>query len=147
MGVVFNQRLSHAEEAVIQSSDQTPRRPRVITLGLDGHDESESFRQEIEALGLALVKASDAASIQDMVRTERAGAVMVYSPRSASCAADVLDRLKEQGASAAVVVITDQPDYGQYFDVMNRGAADYLSINDRPDRIARAVRLAAGAYE
>ena len=133
------------EGGTIIDQEHIPTHPGVIAVGLESRTESGPLRQEIEALGLALVAASEDEPLSGLLRSRRGATVIVYSPKSADRAHQLLASLEEDGCGSAVIVLTDEPDFGQYYDLMGRGAADYLSVSDHPERIARAVQRAAKA--
>lgn len=65
---------------------------------------------------------------------------MVYSSGRDDRALRVLRRLAQGGKAASVVVIAEEPDFGEYVDLMNRGAAAYFSLEDPPATVAQALK-------
>jgi|GEM_PF-2464789 len=116
----------------------------VIAVGLRGVGDYDAYRDAIESLGLALESARDPESMNNLVQDRDGAAVVVYCPKGSDCAREVLRRLTEGCSGLPLVVLTDQTDFGEYYDLMSRGAAAYMGVSEGPERLARTLCVASG---
>ncbi len=116
----------------------------VIAVGLRGVGDYEAYRKEIESLGLAVKTARDPESMNRLVHDHSGAAVVVYCPEGSDCAREVLRRLTKDCSGLPLVVLTEHSDFGEYYDLMSRGAAGYTEVAEGPERLARALCVASG---
>lgn len=116
----------------------------VIAVGLRGVGDYDAYRDAIESLGLALESARDPESMNKLVRDRKSAAVVVYCPKGSDCAREVLRRLAEGCSGLPLVVLTEDADFGEYYDLMSRGAAAYMGVSEGPERLARTLCVASG---
>ena len=71
----------------------------VVAVGLRGVEGHESYRKQIEALGMALRTAGDSESFRRLTHDRSCGAVLVYCPRGSDFAGEILDAFSAQQAA------------------------------------------------
>lgn len=116
----------------------------VIAVGLRGVGDYDAYRSAIESLGMAVQTARDPESMNRLVRDRAGAAVVVYCAEGADCAREVLRRLMEGCSGLPLVVLAEQSDFGDYYDLMSRGAAAYMDVSEGPERLARTLCVASG---
>ena len=124
---------------------RTQPRTDVILIGLGQHPGGENLAHQLHALGMGLKTAGSPDALPELLSGGRRAAVVVYSPRESARAGAVLEKLQERLRQPPVIVLVDEADFSEYYELMARGASDYYEMSEGIERIARAVQRAARA--
>lgn len=117
--------------------------PNIITVGFEGNPGCDDIAGEIRRLGLELSAAEDPDDLSALMDRRRRTAVVIYRGQDPRLTQKILDRLSDGNRRPPVVVLVDESDFSDYYELMGAGASDYYSLSEGAAVIARAVRQAA----
>jgi DNA-binding NtrC family response regulator len=93
--------------------------------------------------GFQIVEVAAASELPALLPEKTPAAILVYNPSRTSEARHVLRIVGDTGWRTPVIVVVDQGEFEQYYELMCEGAYDYFELADGPEVIERAVRGAS----
>jgi DNA-binding NtrC family response regulator len=114
-----------------------------VAVGLHGHPGLEALLAALESQELRVHCAVETEELPKLLDTIDKATVVVYCQQDCDRAAYVLQYLSSRRRMTPVIVVVDQAEFSQYYDLMCAGAYDYYELPEGVDVIASAVRWAA----
>lgn len=121
---------------------QTPQ--RVLWVGPAALQPWSDVVAAIREDGFEIEVPADRAELLGVLRRYPRAPVVVCKTGDRSRVDELLGLLGEFGRFNPVLVLVDRPEFGDYYDLMHRGASYYYEASEEPGRIAQAVNWAAG---
>jgi DNA-binding NtrC family response regulator len=117
----------------------------VITLGLEPTERLPAILAHLQNRGFDIVNLSTPGELLPTLDRVDDGIVVVFSRRGQNLAGQILRALHDR--PTPVVVIADQCDFHEYYDLMCQGAYDYFDLVTDPRWIERSIVTAARQKE
>jgi DNA-binding NarL/FixJ family response regulator len=121
--------------------------PLVIWVGPETDEDCKPIAQALREFGLEVAMSSNVDGLPDLLRKSRRAVVVACNCSGDRFAGKVLAALESVYHPVPVIVLADQSAFGDYYDLMSRGATHYFQLSEGPEPIARAVRLTANAFD
>jgi DNA-binding NtrC family response regulator len=122
--------MKASKTIVVVATELAPKLTNLVTnLGTRGFHVIEAGEQELDTT----------------LHRDNEVAVLVYEHRGEGVAKRILRTLQDSGRDVPVVVVFDQADKEDYYDLMSKGAYDFFELSERPESIMRSVCWAATA--
>jgi len=93
--------------------------------------------------GLEVEELGSAEALLDVLHVHPKAVIVVCDKQYGRRSREVLDALEAGLRGSPVVVLVERSEFGDYYDVMGRGAFCYYEQSENPRRIAEAVEWAA----
>lgn len=114
----------------------------IISVGLDLEHRLPHLPAMMRAGGLRLVEAASPAEMRKPLEESRQAVVVVYNPPRQTTARDVLEAVASRKRKTPVIVLVDQSDLDEYYQLMCEGAFDYFELGGDPRWVERSLRSA-----
>lgn len=95
------------------------------------------------ARGLSVIDIESAEAPPETLRLHAKAVIVVCDQGSEGMTRRVLESLHAGLRNSPVIVLVERSEFGDYYDMMNRGANYYYEQSENPRRIAQAVWWAA----
>ncbi len=114
----------------------------IITVGLDLENRLPDLLPLMKAAGFHAVAADSPAEVLTSLDRQRDAVVVVYNPAKQRTAHEILQAIARRKRRTPVIVIVDQSDLDEYYELMYEGAFDYFELGGDPRWVERSVRSA-----
>jgi DNA-binding NtrC family response regulator len=118
------------------------RSTTVITVGADPHQRLSNLLATLKASGFRLVETASPEDLSPPLDRFPDPVIVVYNPPKQDTARRVLQAVSGHNRRVPVIVIVDQSDLDEYYQLMCEGAFDYFELSGDPRWVERSVRCA-----
>ena len=122
------------------------RSKSVIVVGREADAGLTALLSTLQLHGFQLVKAPSAEDVRDLVEKNPGVAVIAYDAPGENTAQRVLRIVADAPRKTPVIVLVNQGEFEQYYELMCAGAYDYFELANDPQVIERSVIWAAAAH-
>ena len=117
------------------------RSENIIVVGNELQSNMPNLAPSLQAQGFHVVHASTAEELKDLLDNNSV-VVVAYGHRGDEAARRVLKTVAGAHRSVPVIVVVNEGNFDEYYELMCEGAYDYFELRDGAEVIERSVRWA-----
>ena len=115
---------------------------QVVLVGLTRHPKAVELTRRLRERGLQIVETLTSGELPAILRRVTRTVVVVYSHVRGGEAQETLEAVRRLVRHAPVIVLVDEADFGDYYELMSDGALAYYALSERPEVIERGIAWA-----
>lgn len=122
-------------------------KPSVIWVGPADGDDLQELGRAIRGRGLGFTRVERAEDLPGVLSLHAHAVVVACDRQTQQRSRDVVASVSRVGRRVPILVLVEESDFGDYYDLMERGVRYYYEFREGPERIcgalSRAVNFAA----
>ena len=118
------------------------RSERIILVGGELQTNMPNLLSSLAGQGFHVVQAPTTEELEALLDDNSGAIIVAYGPRGDDTARRVLKTVAGAQRKIPVVVVVNEGNFDEYYELMCEGAYDYFELRDGADVIERSVRWA-----
>jgi DNA-binding NtrC family response regulator len=116
--------------------------PSVIWVGSADGDDYRELSRAIRRRGLGLAHADTAQDLPNVLSSHARAVVVACDRQTQQRSRDVVASLSRAGRRVPILVLVEEADFSDYYDLMERGVRYYYEFREGAERISGALSQA-----
>ena len=122
------------------------RRSKVIAIRAGPQPMASRIYRCLDDGGIDHVEVGRPCDVPAALAGDGADAVLVFNAKPGAPAQELLRVLRQGWSDVPVIVVVEESDFDEYYELMSDGAYDYYAMDEGPEVIAEALRWAAHTH-